>query len=122
TLLGRVYGEAREMIWPENRQLISDKNLRTEKINEDILKYSIVNAVTGAFPLPVFSIATDMLVISMQAKMVHDIGNYWGHKVDKQAVRSLIGSILGATSMRIAIHNMLIVLPVFGSIFGAMSA
>lgn len=122
TPLGRVYWEAREFVFPSPGQPIPDARKRATRVNEEILKYALLNAVSGAFPVPVLSIATDLMVISTQTVMVRDIGRYWGHSVDRQAARSLMGSVLGATSMRIAIHSLLNVVPVLGSAVGAATA
>lgn len=122
TLLGRVYAEARETVWPDHINPLPDPALRETKINDEILKYSILNAVTGAFPLPGLSVATDLVVISVQTKLVRDIGQYWGHQVDRQAARSLIAGIAGATGLRIAVHSLLNVVPVLGSVVGATSS
>jgi uncharacterized protein (DUF697 family)/tellurite resistance protein len=122
TLLGRMYSEARSAIWPDHINLLPDAAVRAAKINDEILKYSVLNAVTGAFPLPGLSIATDLLVISVQTKLVHDIGQYWGHQVDREAARSLIATIAGAAGLRIAVHSLLNFVPVLGSVVGATSA
>jgi uncharacterized protein (DUF697 family)/tellurite resistance protein len=122
TLLGRVYSETREAFWPNHINPLPDAALRDVKINDEILKYSILNAVTGAFPLPGLSIATDLLVISVQTKLVRDIGHCWGHKVDRQAARSLIATIAGATGLRIALHSLFNLVPVLGSVVGAASS
>jgi uncharacterized protein (DUF697 family) len=122
TPLGRVYWEAREFVFPSAGQPISDPVKRNARVYDEILKYSLINAVSGAFPIPVLSIATDLIVISTQTVMVRDIGRYWGHSVDRHAARSLMASVLGATSMRIAIHSLLNVVPVLGSAVGAGTA
>jgi uncharacterized protein (DUF697 family) len=122
TVLGRVYAEARETLWPDHINPLPDPAIRNAKIHDEIVKYSILNAVSGAFPLPGLSVATDLLVISVQTKLVRDIGQYWGHKVDRAAARSLIAVIAGATGLRIAVHSMLNFVPVLGSVVGAMSA
>ncbi|MGD0092113.1 MAG: hypothetical protein ABSE73_19540 [Planctomycetota bacterium] len=122
TLLGRMYAEARDWIIPGNINPIADTTQREAAIQEYISKFSIVNALSGAVPIPGFTILTDLLIVAVQVKMVRDIGQYWGHKVDKEAARSLIASTLGATSMRIAVHSLLNVIPVLGSAVGAASA
>lgn len=122
TLLRRMYADARDWLVPGNINPIADPAQRETAVNEHTLTLSVVSAVAGAVPVPVFSILTDLLVVSVQVKLVRDIGQYWGHKVDKEAARSIIGSVLGATGMRIAVHSLLNVLPFLGSAVGAASA
>ena len=118
TPLGRMYWEAREMVFPLSSGLIADPAERAVKVKESILKFSLFNAVSGAFAIPV---ATDLVVISTQTIMVRHIGQFWGHTVDRQAARALVGSIAGATGLRIAVDSLLYVVPVLGSVVGATS-
>jgi uncharacterized protein (DUF697 family) len=122
TLLGRIYTEASAWLVPGHLNPIADAEARTKAVHDYMLRFSIVSAVFGAFPVPVFSVLTDLFIISIQVKMVRDIGQLWGHKVDREAARSILGSIVGATGLRIAVHTVLNVVPILGSAVGAATA
>jgi uncharacterized protein (DUF697 family) len=78
--------------------------------------------VLGAFPVPGLAIATDLAIVALQVKLVRDIGQYWGHKVDKEAAKTLLGGLGLGTGARIAVANLAKLVPVWGSAFGATSA
>ena len=48
TVLGRVYAEARETLWPDHINPLPDPAIRNAKIHDEIVKYSILNAVSGS--------------------------------------------------------------------------
>ena len=107
TPLSRIYGEVREMAFPELSNFISDTTKRSSVVNAQILKFSLQNAVTGAFPILARSVATGVLIASTKSIMVGDIGHLWGVAIDKQSARALMASIIGESSMRIAIQSLL---------------
>ena len=122
TLLGRVLGEAKDTVLPSNIAPIADPAKRAAEIREDVLKYSIFSAVLGAFPVPGVAIATDLAVVGLQVKLVRDVGQYWGHKVDDRAARSILYGLGLGTGARIAVTQVAKLVPVFGSAFGAAAA
>jgi uncharacterized protein (DUF697 family) len=122
TLLERVIGEAKDTVLPSHIDPVHDPLLRATEIREDTLKYSILTGVLGAFPVPGVSIATDLAVIGLQTKLVRDVGQYWGHKVDAQAARSILYGLGLGTGARIAVTQVAKLVPVFGSAFGAAAS
>lgn len=122
TLLGRVFGEAKDTVLPSNISAVSDPAKRAAEIKEDILKYSIFTAILGAFPVPGISLATDFAVVGLQLKMVRDVGQYWGHKVDNQAAKSLLYGVGLGTGARIAVSQVAKLVPIFGSAVGATTS
>jgi len=90
--------------------------------NEDVVKYSVLSAVLGANPLPGVSIATDLAVVGIQVKMFRDIGQYYGHRVDKAAIKSVMAGLGLGTGARIAVTNLAKFIPGFGSVLGAGSS
>ena len=122
TLLGRVFGEARDTVLPSNIAPVTDPARRQAEIREDVLKYSVFTAILGAFPVPGFAIATDLAVVGLQVKMIRDVGQYWGHKVDDRAAKSLLYGLGLGTGARIAVTNIAKLVPVFGSAFGAAAS
>jgi len=122
TLLGRVLADTRDWFVPLEIIPITDPVAREKAIHDYVLRISIFSAVAGGVPIPAVSILSDMVVVSLQVKMVRDIGQYWGHKVDKEAARSIMASILGATGVRIAVHTLLNVIPFLGFVVGAAAS
>lgn len=118
----RLLDEAKETLLPSSIQPIEDPLRRQQEIDQDVLKYSVLSAVLGAFPVPGVAIATDLAVVALQLKLVRDIGQYWGHKVDKDAAKSLLAGLGLGTGARIAVSNLAKLVPVWGSAFGATTA
>lgn len=118
----RLIEETKDTVLPSNIQAVSDPEKRQKEIDEDILKYSVLSAVLGAFPVPGLAIATDLAIVALQVKLVRDVGQYWGHTVDKQAAKTLLAGLGLGTGARIAVSNLAKLVPVWGSAFGAASA
>jgi uncharacterized protein (DUF697 family) len=122
SLVGRLFSEAKDTVLPSNIKPISDPTRRAAEIKEDTLKYSILSGVMGAFPVPGLSIVLDLAVVGIQIKLVRDIGQYYGHQIDKAAAKSLLlGAGVGAGA-RIAVTNIAKFVPVFGSAVGAAAS
>ncbi|HVK73372.1 MAG TPA: DUF533 domain-containing protein [Kofleriaceae bacterium] len=118
----RLLDEAKDTLLPSNIEPIADAARRGKEIDQDVLKYSVMSAVLGAFPVPGIAIATDLAIVALQVKLVRDIGQYWGHKVDKEAAKTLLAGLGLGTGARIAVSNLAKLVPVWGSAFGATSA
>lgn len=106
TPLSRIYGEIRNVIFPAHNKFIDDPAMRMSKVNDEILKTSLRNAVTGAFPIQTRSLATGIIIFSAQAVMVGDIGQFWGFTLNKESTRLLMASIQGETGMRLAVQSL----------------
>ncbi|MEQ1571701.1 MAG: hypothetical protein ABMA64_39090 [Myxococcota bacterium] len=119
TLLGQVFGETLDTLLPGRILAEADPAARDSEITEDILKYSVLSAVAGAMPVPGVAIVADLAVIAIQGKMVHDIGLYFGHVMDGDAVRAFLTSVGGSALMRVAVNNLARVVPGWGMAFGA---
>jgi uncharacterized protein (DUF697 family)/tellurite resistance protein len=122
SLTRRIIDEARDTLLPSNIKPISDPALRTTEVKSDVVKYSVLTGVLGSFPIPGLAIATDLAVVAVQVKMVRDIGQRWGHKIDKQAAVSLMGGLGLGTGARIAVSNLAKLVPVGGSVVGATAS
>src|SRR5690606_21337339 len=68
------------------------------------------------------ALATDLAIVGLQVKLVRDVGQYWGHKVDKEAAKTLLAGLGLGTGARIAVSNLAKLVPVWGSAFGATTA
>jgi uncharacterized protein (DUF697 family)/tellurite resistance protein len=122
TLLEQVFGEARDTVLPSSILPVADPVQRKAEINEDIFKYSILAGVLGAMPLPGVAVINDVVVVGLQIKLIRDVGQYWGHKVDTKAARSLLAGAAGATGLRIALNNLMRFVPGWGSAFAAVTS
>jgi len=122
SLARRILVEAKDTVLPSSIQPVDDPARRATEVKSDTLKYSVVSGALGAFPIPGLAIATDLAVVGVQVKMVRDIGQRWGHKLDKQAAVSLLGGLGLGTGARIAVSNLAKLVPVWGSVVGASAS
>lgn len=118
-MFNRLFEEARDTVSLTSITPIADPKARQREINEDVLKYSILSAVLGLNPVPIVSIATDVAVIGIQAKMFRDVGQYWGRETSKDTVKQVMGGVGVGTGARIAVNNLAKFLPGFGSVVAA---
>lgn len=119
TWIKRITGEAKDTFLPSNISPVTDPEQRKKEILEDVLKYAVLSAILGANPLPGVSIATDLAVVGIQVKMFRDIGQYYGHRIDKSAIKSIMAGLGLGTGARIAVTNLAKFIPGFGSAVGA---
>jgi uncharacterized protein (DUF697 family) len=122
TLLGRLFAETKDTVLLSNIKPIADPARRSAEIREDALKYAILSAILGAFPIPGVAIATDLAAVALQVKLVRDIGQYHGHKVDAKAAKTLLAGLGLGTGARIAVTNLVKLVPGWGSAVGAASS
>jgi uncharacterized protein (DUF697 family)/uncharacterized tellurite resistance protein B-like protein len=121
-LVERLFAETKDTVLPSNIQPITDPVKRSKEITEDVLKYSFLSALLGAFPIPGVAIATDLAIVALQVKMVRDIGQYHGHKVDKEGAKSLLYGLGLGTGARMAVNNIVKLVPGWGSAFAAVTS
>jgi uncharacterized protein (DUF697 family) len=122
TFVARIFAETKDTVLPSNIQPIEDAAKRSKEITEDVLKYSLLSAILGAFPIPGIAIATDLAIVAVQVKMVRDIGQYHGHKVDRESAKSLLYGLGLGTGARIAVNNIVKLVPGWGSAFAAVTS
>ncbi len=119
SLARRIFDGAKDTVLLSSIEETHDPARRGAEVKSDITKYSVLSGVLGAFPVPGLAIATDLAVVGVQVKLVRDIGQRWGHKIDKQAATSLLGGLGLGTGARIAVSNLAKLVPVWGSVVGA---
>jgi uncharacterized protein (DUF697 family) len=122
TLIQRAFAETKDIVLPSNISPIADPEKRAREIREDIIRYSALSAALGAFPVPGLSIATDLAVVTLQIKLIRDVGQYYGHTIDGRAARSMLYALGFGTGARVAITNLVKFVPGWGSLFGATTA
>lgn len=101
---------------------IADAAERTAEVKKRALRYAVLTAALGAFPIPGLAIATDLAVIAVQLKMVRDIGALWGHALDMEAAKSFLYSVGLGTGARLAVNNLAKLIPGWGSVIGATTS
>jgi uncharacterized protein (DUF697 family) len=102
--------------------LIRDPQKRSAEARSQILRFAILSAALGAFPIPGLAIATDLAVIATQVTMIRSVGSLWGHVVDKQAAKSLLYGVGLGTGARLAVNNLAKLIPGWGSVVGATTS
>lgn len=122
SVLKRLLEEAEDTVLPSHIAEVVDPERRAAEIREDTLKYSILAAALGAFPIPGLAIATDLAVTALQTKLVRDIGQYFGKKIDKKGAAELLAGAGVGMGLRIALNNLAKFVPGWGSAVGAASS
>jgi uncharacterized protein (DUF697 family)/tellurite resistance protein len=102
--------------------VIADPAARTADVKKRALRYAVLTAALGAFPIPGLAIATDLAVVAVQLKMVRDIGALWGHHLNVEAAKSLLYSVGLGTGARLAVNNLAKLIPGWGSVIGATTS
>ncbi len=114
-----LVAEGKNTVLPSNIQAVTDPEARAKGVRKDILKYSAITAILGAFPLPVVG---ELAVLGIQLKMIRDIGQYWGHTVDKNAAKSMLYGLGLGTGARMAVNSLAKLVPGWGSAVGATTS
>jgi len=122
SLLGQVMGETLDTFVPGRIIAEPDPAKRDSEILEDTFKYSALAAVAGMMPVPGVAVVADIAVVALQGKLVHDIGQYWGHQLDQKAVRGFLGAAAGSIGLRIAVNNVARFVPGWGSAFAGATS
>jgi len=58
----------------------------------------------------------------LQVKLARDIGQYYGHKVDREAAKTMLAGLGLGTGARIAVSNLVKFIPGWGSAIGATTS
>jgi len=122
SLVGQVMGETLDTFLPGRIVAEADPAQRDSEILEDTFKYSALAAVAGMMPVPGVAVVADIAVVAIQGKLVHDIGQYWGHTLDQTAVRGFLGAAAGSIGLRIAVNNLARLVPGWGSAFAGTTS
>jgi uncharacterized protein (DUF697 family)/uncharacterized tellurite resistance protein B-like protein len=122
--LGRTFsGRARAIVPTADRtKRIDDSVKRSSEVHALALRYGAVSAALGAFPVPGLAIATDLAVVALQLKMIHDVAGLWGHPMDREGAKSILLAVGLGTGARLAISNLAKIIPGWGSVLGATTS
>jgi uncharacterized protein YjbI with pentapeptide repeats/uncharacterized protein (DUF697 family) len=116
--------EAQELTIDEQIKAINDPDQRIAAVKTNIRLMSLMHAFSGAMPIPGFAIVTHLMIYKDQVELVQKIRRIWGYPDDHKAPelnQALFGSV-GATAARVAITNVMLLIPVWGSVVGASTA
>ena len=123
TFVQRLFAETKDTVLHSNIQPIEDAARRAKEIREDVLKYSLLSAVLGAFPIPERR-HRDRSRHRRRAGEdgARRVGQYYGHKVDREGAKSLLYGLGLGTGARIAVNNIVKLVPGWGSAFAAVTS
>jgi uncharacterized protein YjbI with pentapeptide repeats/uncharacterized protein (DUF697 family) len=122
--LQTMVSEAQNLSIAEQVQAIRDPAQREAAVDTNIRLMSVMHAFSGAMPIPGFAIVTHLMIYKDQVELVQKIARIWGYPDDHQSPeleRALFGS-MGATAARVALSNVALLIPVWGSVVGASTA
>jgi uncharacterized protein YjbI with pentapeptide repeats/uncharacterized protein (DUF697 family)/tellurite resistance protein len=122
--LQAAVSEAQELSIAEQITAINDPEKRADAVKTNIRLMSLMHAFSGAMPIPGFAIVTHLMIYKDQVELVQKIGRIWGYPEGHKAPelnKVLFGSV-GATAARVAISNVMLLVPVWGSVVGASTA
>lgn len=121
--ISRIFSE--DQAAPEKKsayQKIEDPEARLSMVRKLTLKDSVMSALMGAFPVPLLAIATDLAVVAIQVNLIRDIAALWGKNVDKSSAKGLLATFGLGTGARLAVNNLVKVIPGWGSLVGATTS
>ncbi|HZO16193.1 MAG TPA: TerB family tellurite resistance protein [Polyangiaceae bacterium] len=98
-----------------NVQAVDDPAEREKAVSKSITAYSIVSAILGAFPIPGAALITDVAVIFLQRRLIAAVALYYGRDLSTKEIVSLYGAIAGTTAIRIAVSNIVKLVPIWGA-------
>lgn len=101
---------------------IADPEERQAMVRKLTLKDSIMSALLGAFPVPGLAIATDLAVLAIQVNLIRDVAAVWGQETDRKNAKALLATFGVGTGARIAVNNLIKVIPGWGSLVGATTS
>lgn len=105
-----------------NVQAIDDPAEREKAVTKSITAYSIASAVLGAFPIPGAALITDVAVIFLQRRLIAAVALYYGRELSTKEIVSLYGAIAGTTAIRIAVSNIVKLIPIWGAATASAAA
>lgn len=122
--LQKLVIETQDLSIVEQVQAITDPEARAAAVDTNIRVMSLMHAMSGAMPIPGFAIVTHLMIYKDQVELMQKIARIWGYSSDhkfEELDRAVFGS-MGATAARVALSNVALLIPVWGSVIGASTA
>jgi uncharacterized protein YjbI with pentapeptide repeats/uncharacterized protein (DUF697 family)/tellurite resistance protein len=122
--LQAAVSEAQALSIAEQVAAINDPEKREAAVNTNIRLMALMHAFSGAMPIPGFAIVTHLMIYKDQVELVQKIGRIWGYPGDHkhEALNQALFGTVGATAARVALSNVALLIPVWGSVIGASTA
>jgi uncharacterized protein YjbI with pentapeptide repeats/uncharacterized protein (DUF697 family) len=116
--------EAQTLSIAEQVQAITDPAAREAAVNTNIRLMSLMHAFSGAMPIPGFALVTHLMIYKDQVELVQKIARIWGYPpdYDSPALTQTLFGTLGATAARVALSNVVLLIPGWGSVISASTA
>jgi nucleotide-binding universal stress UspA family protein/tellurite resistance protein/uncharacterized protein (DUF697 family) len=104
-------------------QPIVDPQMRSQVIEEKILRYATATATLGAFPSPLLSFYTQSAALGLQTTLIAEIAGIWGDSkfLVKPFFAEMVGS-LGLVSAWLMALDMAKLVPKVGTSLGSVDA
>jgi uncharacterized protein (DUF697 family)/tellurite resistance protein len=122
--LQSLVAETQDLSIVEQVEAIVDSEVRSAAVDMNIRVMSLMHAMSGAMPIPGFAIVTHLMIYKDQVELVQKIARIWGYSADhkfEELDRAIFGT-MGATAARVALSNVVLLIPVWGSVIGASTA
>jgi uncharacterized protein YjbI with pentapeptide repeats/uncharacterized protein (DUF697 family) len=122
--LTAIVDAAQNMSISEQMEAIADPAKRELAVNTNVRLFAIMHAVGGAMPTPGFATVSHLMIYKDQVELVQKIGKIWGYPANHASSdfnKVVFGSV-GATAARIALSNIVLLIPVAGSIISGSAA
>lgn len=108
----------------EPMEAIADPEKRELAVNTNVRLFAVMHAVGGAMPTPGFATVSHLMIYKDQVELIQKIGKIWGYPSNYASPdfnKVVFGSV-GATAARIALSNIVLLIPVAGSIISGSTA
>jgi uncharacterized protein YjbI with pentapeptide repeats/uncharacterized protein (DUF697 family) len=122
--LQSLVAETQDLSIVEQVEAIVDSEARSAAVDMNIRVMSLMHAMSGAMPIPGFAIVTHLMIYKDQVELVQKIARIWGYPAEhkfEELDRAIFGT-MGATAARVALSNVVLLIPVWGSVIGASTA
>jgi uncharacterized protein (DUF697 family) len=118
-LVGRVLEEARATVWPLRVEPAADRARRQAQVDAEVIRSAVLAAALALHQKPLVSIATDLTVVSLQARMFRDVGELWDRAASVDSARHVIAGFGVGSRARVAVSGFVKFVPGAGSVFAA---
>jgi uncharacterized protein (DUF697 family) len=106
----------------DRMRTLTQTQSRAEVISDLIVDSSLMNAVLGAFPVPLAAIAFDLLIYWNQLDLAQAIGEQWGYRRTREDLKQAFMKSIGFSGLRIATSNLAKFVPYLGMAYGGTTA
>lgn len=98
-----------------------DAAVRDPKVAAKIRRAAVVCGILGANPFPIVSLATEVGIFWLQARLVEEVAGLHGHVMQRKESLGLLGATFGLGAARAALLQLVKFVPGWGSAAGALA-